>query len=59
MQLSYVAAVWVLFAILALFTDQVHNLSFQLGYVLVMVIVNIIWRTYLMKRKPEWFSAKK
>lgn len=55
LQLVYVAFALGLFAVLAIFTNQVHHGIFQFIYVLVMIALNISWRVTVTKKKPEWF----
>lgn len=55
LQLLYVAFALGLYAVLAIFTNQVHRSLFQLIYALVMVSINIYWRIAVTKKRPEWF----
>ena len=58
LQLLYVAAalgIGILIAFLAGLNNQSSHLLFQVIFVLVIVILNIIWRVAIKKLKPEWF----
>jgi hypothetical protein len=56
LQLLYVALALGLFAILsAKFGNRASRLPFQIAYVVVMIVINIIWRIALKKAKPGWF----
>jgi len=55
LQLVYVAFALGLFAVLAIFTKQLHHGIFQFIYVLVMIAINISWRVTVTKKNPEWF----
>ncbi len=56
LQLLYVALALGLFAIISLkLHKQVRQLTFQLGYVFVMVVINIAWRVTIKKKNPDWF----
>jgi len=54
LQLLYVGLALALFAALSL-KLQTHRLPFQIGYVLCVVLVNIVWRVAVKKTKPAWF----
>ncbi len=56
LQVLYVALALGLFAILLAKThDRASHVSFQVLYVLSMIIVNVLWRIAIKKLKPEWF----
>jgi hypothetical protein len=56
LQLLYVAAALGLLAFLSSkLGSRITRLPFQIAYVIVMVILDIIWRTALKKAKPDWF----
>lgn len=56
LQLLYVALALGLLAVLSLrLHKQVNRLSFQIGYVLIMIALNIAWRIAIKKLKPGWF----
>jgi len=56
LQLLYVALALWLFAVISLkFHKQAPQLSLQIGYVLLMVVINIAWRIAIKKLKPDWF----
>jgi hypothetical protein len=58
LQLLYVAAalgIGILIVLLAGLDDHSSHLLFQILFVLVIVIMNIIWRVRIKKLKPEWF----
>jgi hypothetical protein len=51
LQLLYVEIALGLFALLALNSDKVHHLLFQITYVLVMISINIFWRFSIRDNK--------
>lgn len=58
LQILYVAAVLgigILIVILTGLNNHSSHLLFQILFVLVIVIINIIWRIRIKKLKPEWF----
>jgi hypothetical protein len=56
LQVVYVAAALGLLAVISTkLHKQTHQLPFQVGYVLLMIIVNIAWRIAIKKLKPGWF----
>ena len=58
LQLLYVAAalgIGILIVFLAGLDNQSSHLLFQIIFVLVMVVINIIWRVAIKKIKPGWF----
>jgi hypothetical protein len=55
LQLLYVALALGLFAVISAKYKQAHQLSFQVSYVLIMIVINIIWRVAIKKLKPGWF----
>lgn len=56
LQILYVAVALGLLAVLsAKLNGRVSRLSAQILYVLVMLAVNILWRTAIKKMRPGWF----
>lgn len=56
LQLIYVAIALGLFAILVnKLNARMSRLSFQILYVLIMIVINIIWRISIKKLRPGWF----
>lgn len=56
LQLLYVALALGLFAVIwSKSNGRGSHLRFQIIYVLVMLIINIIWRVAIKKLKPGWF----
>jgi hypothetical protein len=58
LQLVYVAAalgIGILIVLLTGIDNHSSHLLFQILFVLVIVIINIIWRIRIKKLKPEWF----
>lgn len=57
LQLGYVVLALGLLALLSLkLHHQVHQPTFQVGYVLIMIAVNIVWRVAIRRRKAAWFQ---
>jgi hypothetical protein len=58
LQLLYVAAALSLIAFAVLLTGlnkKTSHLPIQILLVIVIIVINIIWRVAIRKRKPEWF----
>ncbi len=58
LQILYVAAalgIAILIVLLTGLDNHSSHLLFQILFVLVIVIINIIWRVRIKKLKPEWF----
>jgi hypothetical protein len=58
LQLLYVTAalgIGILIVLLTGLDNHSSHLLFQILFVLVTVIINIIWRVRIKKLKPEWF----
>jgi hypothetical protein len=56
LQFLYVAIALGMFALIsAKYSDTAHRLPFQIGYVMLMIAVNIIWRVAIRRFRPGWF----
>jgi hypothetical protein len=58
LQLLYVATTLALIVFVVLLTGlnkKSSHLLIQILFVIVMIVINIIWRVAIRKRKPEWF----
>jgi len=56
LQLLYVAlALGLLFLLVSRYRDRASHLRFQVLYVLVMLLIDIVWRIAIKRLKPGWF----
>jgi len=56
LQLLYVVLALTLFVVfLRVINKKTSQLPFQVVYVLLMIIIDIIWRLAIKKLRPEWF----
>jgi hypothetical protein len=58
LQLLYVASALTLIVCVVLLTglnQKSSHLPIQILFVIVVVVINVIWRVAIRKRKPEWF----
>ncbi len=53
-QLFYVVVALLLYVIL-LWIINTGSILINVAYVVLMLIINIIWRIAIMKKHPEWF----
>jgi hypothetical protein len=55
LQLLYVALALIIFIYLRSVLSVASQLSFQIGYVLAMLLIDVVWRIAIRKKKPDWF----
>ena len=57
LQLLYVALALGLFAVLLKVSgNRFPRLPAQIGYVVAMIVINIIWRMAIRRLKPDWWT---